>query len=1055
MSGNPKGNKKVCHHSQDPGNIIANCPQGKGKGKAPPPTTGLPDRTGPPNQTPLTPTTGRLTGPIWVSDALTSDKGPKVYTEADFISFGIKRTEEQKSFSTVDLTFEHGLRINHGTNNHFNQERRIITNYVKITQKPKWVYVYKLYFVRERPDSEDDKVVKDRTEKAAIFEALKTLPDYVSLRDRKDYATDYDVIWATQPLFPDKLVGDEAVPAEALTFRVLHPFTGQQILWHSVEITWETRIDAQVNVQSFLGRQNADIDHFTRGINAFMTQHARNNATREGYETTAANKFFLTKLPHRADLDKPLNALQTLRGFALSLRPGNDDWYLNLHVGASPFMVKGNLLDLFNHLRKKDMELSPREVCNAFRDRKAKINDSKTSISRIISRVGTDQMRAAPNWSAFDAEVARLNRGIPVYVYSDLPQQPAPCKAINTTVEGFKAFRGLLSSMQTKNMHDFACKLPVYNKRYIEQDGFEMFGISTGQDAMAKFDVAVGKELLSIPARLLTPPQLHYRNKKPNPNEASWNLTGLHFFVPAALKRVVVMDLAPSTPGVNLSQLSRAFQKTLNDLGLTSATVVNGRIAKNAGDPAIPGETELLRYFKNLPAEDASAAALVVLKQHDYDLYASIKRVADLQLGRHAVCAIGSKMHDFRIGNGDQYLANVGMKFNLKGGGINHAVERSHLQALLHPESSSASAPCRTIIIGADVAHPTGSARPGCPSIAAVVGSVDDNYLHYPGSMRLQISKQEFIGDLRDMVKERLIDWAVKHQDTLPANMLMYRDGVSESQYESVRTGEIPQLQGAFNDAYEFFKGPGSAKINPPKFKLTFVVVGKRHNTRFFTDIETQDNSFLSDLKKNETYAHVYPDLQIEEDQEFQAKLGTNGKVIMRNGEVAKYTRMNHNIRPGFVVDKVITHPYSEDFFLQSHMPLQGTGRSAHYFVLTNQMRLDADKLQQVTHSLCYTYARATKGVSYCAPAYYADRLCDRGRAWLRDWLVGRASLNPNPKTETEAAETSDDFDARVLNHVNNGTHWRPLPPATQPQKYGALRRNPWHKNLDDIMFYL
>jgi eukaryotic translation initiation factor 2C len=1007
------------------------------------PPMGLPNRTGPSNQTrPTLSTTGRLTGPIWVPDALTSDQGPKVYTEADFISFDIQRTEEQKSFSTIDLTFEHGLRTNHGKKNHFDQERRVITNYVKITQKPKWVYVYKLYFVRERQTSNDDKVVNDRTERGAIFEALKTRTEYVNLRNRKDYAIDYDVIWATNPLFPDNVVGDEAVPAAALSFRVLHPFTGQPIRWHSVEITWERRIDAQANVQTFLGRQNADIDHFTRGINAFMTQHAHENAIPKGYETTAANKFFFTRNPHQADLDKSLGALRALRGFNLSVRPGNDDWYLNLHVGASPFMVSGNVDKLFGYLR--EMELSPREVCNAFRNREARINDSKTTISRIISRVGTDQMRAARTWSAFDAEVTRLARGIPVYVFSDLPQPEGPYDAEKTNVEGFQAFRGLLSSIQTSNMLDFACKLPVYNKGYLEKDGFEMFGISTGQSGMAKFNMAVGKELLSIPARLLPPPQLLYSNKKPNPIEASWNLTRTNFFVPAALKSVVVMDLAPSFSRVNPDQLTTAFTKVLRDLGLASANVVNRQAPRNSRDPVIPGEAELLRYILHV-SENASVPVLVLLQKADYDVYASIKRVADLQLGRHVVCAIGSKMSRFAIGNGDQHLANIGMKFNLKGGGINHAVEQSHLQSLLHPESSSPSAPCRTIIIGADVAHPTGSARPGCPSIAAVVGSVDDNYAHYPGSMRLQLNRQENITELRDMVKERLIDWAAKHQNTLPINMLMYRDGVSESQYELVRTAEIPQLEQAFHDANDYLNKTRSSKSKTPEFKLTVIVVGKRHNTRFFTDFETQDNSFLSDLKNDETHDRVYPGLQIEEKQEFKESKRKPGK----------WTRVNHNLKPGFVVDKVITHPYREDFFLQSHMPLQGTGRSAHYFVLTNQMRLDADKLQCVTHALCYIYARATKGVSYCAPAYYADRLCDRGRAWLRDWLVGRAGLTPNPKTDTEPAETSDTFKARVLGHVSNGPYWRPLPPATLPLKYGALRRNPWHQNLDNVMFYL
>lgn len=157
---------------------------------------------------------------------------------------------------------------------------------------------------------------------------------------------------------------------------------------------------------------------------------------------------------------------------------------------------------------------------------------------------------------------------------------------------------------------------------------------------------------------------------------------------------------------------------------------------------------------------------------------------------------------------------------------------------------------------------------------------------------------------------------------------------------------------------------------------------------------------------------------------------------------------MNHNILPGLVVDRVIAHPYSTDFFLQSHKPLQGTGRSAHYFVLTNQMCLSSDELQRVTHALCYIYARATKGVSYCSPAYYADRLCDRGRAWLREYLVGRRGVD---RLKNEKDEI---FKKRARDQIDHETYWRPGGNGNE-QKYGQPRKNPWHPNLDDIMFYL
>jgi hypothetical protein len=44
------------------------------------------------------------------------------------------------------------------------------------------------------------------------------------------------------------------------------------------------------------------------------------------------------------------------------------------------------------------------------------------------------------------------------------------------------------------------------------------------------------------------------------------------------------------------------------------------------------------------------------------------------------------------------------------------------------------------------------------------------------------------------------------------------------------------------------------------------------------------------------------------------------------------------------------------------------------------------------THAVCYTYCRATTGVSYVTPIYYADRLCDRVRLYLsKTWVTGDA----------------------------------------------------------------
>jgi eukaryotic translation initiation factor 2C len=61
--------------------------------------------------------------------------------------------------------------------------------------------------------------------------------------------------------------------------------------------------------------------------------------------------------------------------------------------------------------------------------------------------------------------------------------------------------------------------------------------------------------------------------------------------------------------------------------------------------------------------------------------------------------------------------------------------------------------------------------------------------------------------------------------------------------------------------------------------------------------------------------------------------------------------------------------------------------------VLKDENKLGADQLQNLTHNLCYTFARATRAVSICPPAYYADILCERGRAYLHSVLKGQGTV--------------------------------------------------------------
>lgn len=185
--------------------------------------------------------------------------------------------------------------------------------------------------------------------------------------------------------------------------------------------------------------------------------------------------------------------------------------------------------------------------------------------------------------------------------------------------------------------------------------------------------------------------------------------------------------------------------------------------------------------------------------------------------------------------------------------------------------------------------HPSPSSARGSPSIAGVVASIDGHFSQWPASVVLQKGKQEMVSCLEDMMIERLRLWSKKNNGGLPTRIIIYRDGVSEAQYHDVLTKELPSVREAIKKVYG----------NRPKAKLSIVVVGKRHHTRF------------------------YP---VNED-------GADQKGNPRNGTV---------------VDRGITGVRQWDFYLQAHAGLQGTVRPAHYVVILDEIGLGSDGVEQM-----------------------------------------------------------------------------------------------------------
>jgi len=432
-----------------------------------------------------------------------------------------------------------------------------------------------------------------------------------------------------------------------------------------------------------------------------------------------------------------------------------------------------------------------------------------------------------------------------------------------------------------------------------------------------------------VPGRILPKPGIMYSSSTASiDNKASWNLRGVKFARGARLDKWTVLVIKDSSrdefagsSDPQLFEIVAGFRNMCNVSGMqvtadpTYATALLPR--KDPSDPMRRAAIDTIRKTL-LAVKPKPTLIFVMLATGDKAIYEGLKHLCDVFLDVATVCVQSSKIRK----KSPQYYANVALKVNMKMGGINHKLDANSgkwLNAL------------PTMIVGMDVTHPSPGSALGTPSIAAVVASIDNNFAQYPASMEIQESRKEMITNLKNMMIGRLKLFRSKN-GKLPQRILVYRDGVSEGQFNIVRVEEKPLIMEAFKE----FSTP-TAKYRP---KLTIVICGKRHHTRFYP---TDENSAAGD----------------------------------------------GNPLPGTVVDRGVTAIYDFDFFLQAHGGLQGTTRPTHYYVVHDEIGFKANEIQGLTNSLSYMFSRATKAVSLVSPAYYADVACERGRCYLRKLFHG------------------------------------------------------------------
>ncbi|KAH6776277.1 hypothetical protein C2S52_013838 [Perilla frutescens var. hirtella] len=425
------------------------------------------------------------------------------------------------------------------------------------------------------------------------------------------------------------------------------------------------------------------------------------------------------------------------------------------------------------------------------------------------------------------------------------------------------------------------------------------------------FGIGLDMNMTKVPGRVLGAPELKVggdRSVRVDAEKCQWNLLGKSFVEPKTVDRWALLDF---TDGDRYGRLQTdAFVNNLRgrcrNLGINMAEPVVYRLTRMNEMASV---NRLENLFKDVANESnrktKGKLQLVVCAMTRKDPgYKNLKWVSETRMGVVTQCCLSPNANKGQ----DQYLANLCLKINAKLGGTNFEVSGKLLR--FNPAE-------HVMFIGADVNHPAPMNKE-CPSIAAVVGTMNWPAANrYAARVSPQKHRCETIKTFGAMCLE-LVNAYARINKVRPRRIVLFRDGVSEGQFEMVLGEELLDLKKCiYTDDY--------------RPTITVIVAQKRHHTRLF--VENRNDG------------------------------GQTG-----------------NVPPGTVVDTKIVHPQDFDFYLCSHYGGIGTSKPTHYYVLWDENGFTSDLLQKLIYDMCFTFVRCTKPVSLVPPVYYADLVAYRGR---------------------------------------------------------------------------
>ncbi|RAL43137.1 hypothetical protein DM860_009919 [Cuscuta australis] len=599
---------------------------------------------------------------------------------------------------------------------------------------------------------------------------------------------------------------------------------------YKVEISYATKIPMQAIANALRGQESENSQEALRVLDIILRQHAAKQGC-----LLVRQSFFHNDPKNFADVG---GGVLGCRGFHSSFRTVQDGLSLNIDVSTTMIIQPGPVVDFLiaNQNAKDPFSLDWAKAKRTLKNLRVKTSptNQEYKITGLSEKSCREQLFSLKQKSK-DNDGGDQTVEVTVYDYFvnhrniDL-RYSAELPCINVGKPKRPTFFPIelctLVSLQryTKALNTFQRSSLVEKSRQKPQERMQVLSNALkinnydAEPLLRSCGVSIGSNFTQIEGRVLPSPKLKVGNGEDFfPRNGRWNFNNKRLVDPCKIERWAVVNFSARCD-------VRGLISNLIKCGEMKGIIVEPPFdvfEENGQFRRAPPVVRVEKMFESVQSKLPGAPKFLLCilpERKNCDVYGPWKRKNLAEYGIVTQCIAPTRVND-------QYITNVLLKINAKLGGLN-----SMLLSEVNP-SIPAVSKVPTIIIGMDVSHGS-PGQTDIPSIAAVVSSRQwPSISRYRASVRTQSAKVEMIDNLfkpvgtedEGIMRELLLDFYVSSGKRKPDQIIIFRDGVSESQFSQVLNIELDQIM----EACKFLDDKWC-----PKF--TLIIAQKNHHTKFF-----------------------------------------------------------------------------------------------------------------------------------------------------------------------------------------------------------------------------